>query len=203
MLADVAAATLANLVVLAAVPFGLYYLVQRIRHGRSLGEVARRAGLQVGEVRYLLYCVPIALVVVAGLLLWSPPLEPLTREGSATHHFAGAGLGSSTFLAALLYAGVETGFSEELLFRGLIAGSLGRRLPLLQANLLQALVFFLPHLLILFVMPGAWGVLILVMAGALLMGWVRIRSDSVLGPWLLHASGNLAVALLVAARTGA
>jgi membrane protease YdiL (CAAX protease family) len=36
---------------------------------------------------------------------------------------------------ALLYGVVKTGFSEELLFRGLIAGSLSRRLPLLWATL--------------------------------------------------------------------
>ena len=46
---------------------------------------------------------------------------------------------------ALLYGVVKTGFAEELLFRGLIAGSLGRRLPLVWANLLQALIFLLPH----------------------------------------------------------
>jgi membrane protease YdiL (CAAX protease family) len=36
---------------------------------------------------------------------------------------------------AILYEVVKTGLPEELLFRGLIAGSLSRRLPVLWANL--------------------------------------------------------------------
>jgi membrane protease YdiL (CAAX protease family) len=50
-------------------------------------------------------------------------------------------------------------------------------------------------------MPEAWPILPLVFAGALLFGWVRIKSGSILGPWLMHASGNVTMALMVAART--
>jgi hypothetical protein len=49
-----------------------------------------------------------------------------------------------------------------MLFRGLIAGSLARRLPFVWANLSQAAIFFLPHLAILFFAPELWGLLPLV-----------------------------------------
>ncbi|HUP21231.1 MAG TPA: CPBP family intramembrane glutamic endopeptidase [Gemmatimonadota bacterium] len=75
------------------------------------------------------------------------------------------------------------------------------RLPLLWANLIQALVFILPHLLILTVMPEMWGILPIVFGAALFLGWVRIRSESILGPWLVHAAGNVATGLIVAAGT--
>ena len=38
----------------------------------------------------------------------------------------GLGLTGTSIAMALLYGVVKTGFAEELLFRGLIAGSLGR-----------------------------------------------------------------------------
>jgi membrane protease YdiL (CAAX protease family) len=71
------------------------------------------------------------------------------------------------------------------------------------ANLAQASIFLLPHFAILLVAPGTWvwGVLPIVFAGALLFGWVRIKSGSILGSWLMHASGNITMALMVAART--
>jgi membrane protease YdiL (CAAX protease family) len=69
------------------------------------------------------------------------------------------------------------------------------------ANVFQALIFLLPHFLILLVMPEMWFVLPLVFFGALTFGWVRIKSGSILGSWLMHASGNIAMALLVAVRT--
>ena len=102
---------------------------------------------------------------------------------------------------ALLYGVVKTGFPEELLFRGLIAGSLSRRLSLLWANFWQALIFLLPHLLLLFIMPEMWWHLPFVFAGALFAGWVRIRSGSIVGPWLLHATANVTTCLSVIVRT--
>jgi membrane protease YdiL (CAAX protease family) len=98
---------------------------------------------------------------------------------------------------------VRTRFPEELLFRGLIAGSLSRRLPLPWANLGQAVVFLIPHLLVLRVMPELWGILTVIFAGSPLRGWVRIKTGSILGPWLIHASGNVAMCLSVASRTAA
>jgi membrane protease YdiL (CAAX protease family) len=100
-------------------------------------------------------------------------------------------------------AWVQTGFTEELLFRVLIAGSLFRHLPFWWANLVQALIFFLPHLLILFFAPEFWVLLPLVFVAALGFGWIRIKSGSVVPSWIIHAAGNVTSALNVAIRTGA
>ncbi len=104
---------------------------------------------------------------------------------------------------ALLYGVVKTGFPEELLFRGLIAGSLSRRLSIFWANLWQACIFLIPHLLVLRIMPEmwVWGILPIIFAGSLFLGWVRIRSGSIIGSWLIHAAGNVAICLSVAIRT--
>jgi membrane protease YdiL (CAAX protease family) len=130
-------------------------------------------------------------------------MEPLIRHGSMYRHFAGLGLGGQVTAMALLYGVVQTGFTEELLFRGLIAGSLSRRLPLVWANLAQAFLFFLPHLGILFIAreTWVWGMLPVVYAVALALGWLRIQSGSILGSWLVHASSDVTMALVVAART--
>jgi membrane protease YdiL (CAAX protease family) len=201
MLANAIASALLNVVLLAGIPFLVYFLWHRLRHGRRLPEVARRAGLQVGDPKYIAFAAAFAAVSVAALLVWSPPVEVFTRERSAQREFVGLGITGTSIAMALLYGVVKTGFSEELLFRGLVAGSLGRRLPLLWANLLQALVFLLPHLLVVVVMPEVWGLLPVVFVASLFLGWVRIRSESILGPWLVHAAGNIAMALYVAART--
>jgi len=201
MLANAALSAVLNVVLLAGIPFLGYFLWHRMRHQRRLGEVARRAGLQVGDPRWIGYSAAFAVVSVAALLLWSPPVEVFTREGSPQRDFVGLGISGTSIAMALLYGIVKTGFAEELLFRGLIAGSLGRRLPLLWANLIQALVFLLPHLLVLTVMPEMWGLLPVVFVTALFLGWARIRSESILGPWLVHAAANVATCLSVAART--
>jgi membrane protease YdiL (CAAX protease family) len=201
LLADVAISALVNLLVLAGLPFLLYFAYQKWRYKRRFGEVARRAGLRLGEARYVGYSLAFALAGVAILVIWPPPLEPFLRPGSPQQSFQGLGLAGAALPMALLYGVVKTGFPEELLFRGLIAGSLSRRFSLLWANVVQALIFLIPHLLVLRIMPEMLGILPVIFASALFVGWVRIKSGSIIGGWVIHASSNIAICLSVAIRT--
>lgn len=63
------------------------------------------------------------------------------------------------------------------------------------ANSAQALVFAAPHALVLIIRPDLWGVVLVVPVLALVLGWLRFRSKSVVPSALVHASGNFAVAL--------
>jgi len=200
-LVNAAISAFLQVAVLGGVPFLGYLIYHRWRHKRTFREIAGRAGLRLGQPRYLVYSLAFALVGVVLLVISSPPLEPLIRQGSAQRQFMGLGLTVPAISMAFLNGAVQTGFAEELLFRGLIAGSLSRRLSLGWANLAQAFIFFLPHLAILLISSEVWGILPLVFAGALLLGWVRIKSGSIIGPWLMHASGNVAMAMMVAIRT--
>lgn len=192
---------LSQVLLLGGLPLFGYWIWQRSRYGRSFGETARRAGLRLGRLRYLVYSLLISVVGAAALVIHPPAMEPLIRQGSTYRHFAGLGLGGEAIGMALLYGVIQTGFTEELLFRGLIAGSLSRRLSFFPANLAQAFVFLLPHLAGLLFAPEMWSMLFLVYAYALVFGWIRYRSGSILGSWLIHASGNVTMALLVAAQT--
>ena len=190
-----------QLAVLGVVAFFIYFLWQKRFRRRTFREVAQRAGLQFCEWRYLAYSLAFALIGVVAIVAWSPPLELFTRPGSAQRQFVGLGFSPLAIVKAFLYGAVQTGLTEELIFRGMIAGSLSRHLPFMWANLAQAFIFFLPHLLILQFAPELWGLLPLVFLGALVFGWLRIKSGSIIPSWLMHASGNMAMALSVAART--
>lgn len=198
MVANALLSALLNLVVLAGLPFLGYWLYHRLRHKRRFAEIVERAGLRVGETRYLYYSAAIAVVCVGLLLAWQPPLASLTGPTSPQRSFVGLGWSGQSISLALLYGMVKTGFAEEFLFRGLIAGSLARRMPLWAANLLQALIFLAPHGLVLVSRPELWVVLPAVFAGGLLSGWLRIKSGSMLGPWLIHGAVNTATCLYVA-----
>jgi membrane protease YdiL (CAAX protease family) len=202
-LPNAAISAVAQLLLLAGVPLLVYAAYQKRRNNRTWAEIAKLAGLSACPRRYLVYSLAVALVGVLAIVALSPPLDLFTREGSAQRVFVGLGLSGKAIILALLNGAVQTGLTEEILFRGLIAGSLSRRLPIVWANVAQAFIFLLPHLLILYVMPGAWILLPLVFVGALVFGWLRIKSGSIIGPWLMHASGNVAMALSVAIRTGA
>jgi membrane protease YdiL (CAAX protease family) len=203
VLVSAAAGAFIQLAVLAGLPLLGYFIYQGRRHHRSFSEILKRAGLQRCPGRYLVYSTAFALAGLVLAVFWPPPLEPLTRRGSMYRDFAGLGLTMPAIVAAILYGAVQTGLTEEILFRGLIAGSLARRLSIAWANLAQAVIHFLPHCLILLVAPEMWGLLPLVFAVILFFGWVRIKSGSIIGPWLMHSAGNVAMALTVAIRTAA
>ena len=186
---------------LAGIPFLLYVGYHKLRYKRSLREVSARCGLRGTTPRYLLYTIGLALVAVGALLLWPPPLELFVRPGSPQRAFLGLGFGAASVAMAAVYGFVTTGFVEEFLFRGLVAGSLSRRLPLVWANLGQALIFLAPHLLVLKVRPELWMLLPVVFVSALVLGWLRIKSGSIVGPWLVHASANAATCLSIAVRS--
>lgn len=201
LLAFAALSALINLLILAALPLLVYTLYHRRRSSLPYSEIRERTGLVVGEKKYIGYSVLFAVIVMAALLLKPPSLEASVGDGSAFQAFDGLGFGMSALVLALLYGVVKTGLAEELLFRGLITGSLSRRLPLVWADIVQALVFLLPHVLIVFMLPELWLLLPFIFLGSLVVGWIRIKSGSILGPWLVHGSVNVTTALSIAFRT--
>jgi membrane protease YdiL (CAAX protease family) len=119
-LADAAVSAFLHVVDLAGVPFLVYFIYQQWRHKRSFSEIARRAGLQLSAWRYLAYSAAFALAGVVIIVLWPPPLELFTRQGSAQRQFVGLGFTMPAITLAILHGAVQTAFAEELLFRGLI-----------------------------------------------------------------------------------
>lgn len=96
--------------------------------------------------------------------------------------------------------------NEELLFRGLLQGLFERRLGLLPAFVGQGALFVLAHLLAQDGLPSLavtttplayWSNLLTtscaLFAGALMMGWLRVRSQSLLPSFLFHSIHNLVV----------
>jgi len=70
-LADAAISAFLQALLLGGVPFFGYVIYQRWRHKRTFRDSAGRAGLQLGEPRYILYSLVFALIVVAILVIWS------------------------------------------------------------------------------------------------------------------------------------
>jgi membrane protease YdiL (CAAX protease family) len=201
LLINAAISAILQVVFLGGIPLLIYWFYLRRRLKLTFKDAAKRAGLCIGEFRYFGYSAAMAAAGVGILTAWPPPLEPLSRAGSAQHQFVGLGLTATAAGLAILNGVIQTAFAEELLFRGLIAGSLSRKLSLRWANLAQAAIFLIPHFGILLVAPEIWGILPVVFMGALVFGWIRIKSGSILGSCLIHASGNVTMALLVATHT--
>lgn len=138
----------------------------------------------------------VAATIIAGLGFFGGGL--LSRSTAAP---AGQ-VGYFAVLALAFVAVVATALSEELFFRGFLLRWLGeKRTGTLVANLFQALCCGLLWLAVhwLFISRELWPCLAAFALGvgpALIVGWLRQRTQSLLLPWAAHGLGNLVAALV-------
>lgn len=119
-------------------------------------------------------------------LLGIPP-EIRSAEGTT-----GAVVGIGAAVGVVLGATVE-----ELFFRGLLQGLIQARWSRTVGVLTQAIIFLLPHLLLLTVDPRFWMLLPVQFAVGIALGVLRNRSGSVVGPIVAHVATNLIAGLFL------
>lgn len=191
-----------NALILGGIPLLVFYIWQK-RRGRSNAAVLDRAGLRRGDWQTIRWCAIVACAGVLAIAVVPPPIAAFNRASSPQRAFIGIGWLWPAVPMAIIYGVAKTGLPEELLFRGLIAGSFDRVMPRHVANLAQATVFLIPHLVAAAVAPELAMIVPLVFVGAVFVGWARARSGSIVGPVIIHAALNTAVCLSVAWRTRA
>lgn len=180
------------------VPAVVYALVVRFKSHLSWSEIADRLGLRKPQSPYWVVGFGVAIFMSGVTIAMTSMGLGFSDKGSPIHFLVGQSPTSALVWSAFLYAFISTGPGEEILFRGLIGGVFQRRVQRRWlANSLQALVFTLPHALILLVRPDLWFAIPVVFALGLVCGWLRIQSKSVVPSALVHAFGNFGAALSV------
>ncbi len=107
-------------------------------------------------------------------------------------------------MAAPVYAFITTGFSEELLFRGVLAKRLMAWLGTGSGNVVQAMLFGLLHAYLVRIGAPESGAVTYVLLGGFVtaMAWVagwameERGNGSIFLPWLMHGGANLATTLV-------
>ncbi len=172
----------------------VFYKVRGCAWRESFAKVGwRGAGL-----RYLAAGLGIGLLTVVVLpIVWKLiPATIMSDPGLANSQYRGWPIGIGSFLLALLHEAFYTALGEEVFFRGFLGAALIRRLGFQAGNLIQAVVFLLPHTLLLTVSIGLWPLLVAQFAMGWIQGWLLHKSGSILPGWLSHTLGNAFGALL-------
>lgn len=140
------------------------------------------------------------LMVLSQLLL-----VPLLLDREVVAQSQWAGMGSVALAPAFFFAMVQTGLSEEILFRGFLGKRLSARFGFLTGNLLQASLFGLIHgMLFLLIGNVSWIAALLITLITGLGGWIlgylteKAAGGSIIPAWLIHGSGNYLLAMLEA-----
>lgn len=165
---------------------------RRLRHsGCTQRQALQAAGLQRGTRSGYQLALALALPVAAFATLLMTAIPRHVLHGGSKN-ITGAPTTASGYIAIVVLA-----IAEEMLFRGFVAGVLFRRLGFRKGNALQALIFLLPHTLLLLVSLSLWPLLPLQLVAGWVLGWLRQRTDSIGPPSLTHALTNLLAAALL------
>jgi membrane protease YdiL (CAAX protease family) len=182
-----------QLALFALIPF-LTYLISR----KKLSGFMTYLGLFPHPLKNWKKSIGLFLLAYA-LLLAGLVIISLTHRPENTNTIGGS-FGQSglslplLILAILLYGFVQTGLSEELLFRGFLAKRLIGWLGFLPGNLIQAALFGLAHFFTLSGAPLPVRVLHILLAGAggFIFAYVNEKeaAGSILPSWIAHGLFN-------------
>lgn len=177
--------------VLFSLPSLVYLFIfgraKRLGRRAAMARIGASRGTGSGYLLALALAVPLALL--AYLVLFITPTAPSEVSGVSV---TVASVGS----AAGILSAIARASGEEIFFRGLVGGFLQRRLGFARGNLVQALIFVLPHAALLFFDAGFWPVLPVQFVAGWLLGLLRHRSGSFVPCAILHAATNLAAGWL-------
>ncbi len=173
------------------IPSLIYIGVSRKR-GQTWQYSFGAVGWQPTSLRYLL--IGLLTGVLAGVFVSifssNIPPEILENPNIATSQYAGLTLSLLSFLIALFREGIFVALGEEAFFRGFLGGLLIRKFGFQIGNLLQAIIFLLPHLLILTVNTTLWPILIPQFISGWIFGLLSYKSKSILPSWIAHSLSN-------------
>jgi membrane protease YdiL (CAAX protease family) len=174
-----------------SIPSLIYVAVCKQR-GKKWKGVFEKIGWQGSRPIYFLWS--LGVIILVGGLGWltfqAIPSEVLQDPNINISDYTGWTLSVASFLLLWLREAIYVALGEEILFRGFLGGWLVRRLGFAIGNTVQALVFLLPHLLLLLVSQSFWPTIIVQFIAGWLLGWLRYRSDSILPGWLAHSLTN-------------
>ena len=176
-----------QVILLSLIPF-IWWLVTA-RKKESFFEWLGLKGCRLGRLLGIM-----ALVLVLFLAAALVPVYMLRNTETATSQFEG--LGAAGIPAALVYAILQTGLSEEIFFRGFLLKRLANKFGYAAGNTVQAALFGLMHGAMLYSQAGpVLSAVAAVLTGgaAFAFGWLNEKKagGSIIPSWCVHAVSNI------------
>lgn len=117
----------------------------------------------------------------------------IDESAMATSQFLGKGI--SAFIPVLIYAFVQTGLSEEILFRGFLTKRLINKFGFQLGNSIQGFLFGLLHGALFMTLLNPLQLIIIILitgVAGYLLGWINEKQSngSIISSWLIHGIVN-------------
>jgi membrane protease YdiL (CAAX protease family) len=182
--------------VLLSIPSLIYLAVRRWR-GDPVKDMLSDLGWS--DCRWVDFAWGLGIAAAVGGLGWlaarTVPPEILGDPSLNISGYSGLTINARNILLIWFREAVYIALGEEIFFRGFLGGILIRRFGFAAGNAVQALIFLLPHLLLLLVSPTLLPIVLVQLVAGWLLGWLCHSSGSILPGWLAHSVANTLGAL--------
>jgi membrane protease YdiL (CAAX protease family) len=190
--------SLTQLAVFSVIPF-IFWLITKKKAKQSFFCWVGLNKPAKPEPKALATAVVLCILLTAFMLLF---FTPDILQASATTMYLQDGLSATAVICTLIFAFIQTGLSEEILFRGFLAKRLIHALGFLRGNIVQAVLFGLLHSFIILSGIGWLTTAIIVFfaaSNAMVMVYVneKVFGGSILPSWILHGISNSVPILMV------
>lgn len=182
--------SIVQIIVFSIVPFICWLIFARKKEGFFKWIGLKK--VENGKENKTLLWVLLITLLFSGLAVFM--LYSLKGIEAATSEFAG--LKEVAIPAILVYAIFNTALSEEILFRGFLLKTGGKKIGFAERNIFQGLVFGVIHGMMFFSLVGTVKAVIIVAFSGLIgmfMGFVdeKKAGGSIIPSWCIHAIANI------------
>ena len=183
--------TIFNLLLFSFIPF-LWWVFFYRKKERFLSWIGiKKPVIKNKRVFILLFSLFLVISIVSSFL-------PTIVDRSLTSTGQLNGVGISAVFQVLLFGLIQTGASEEILFRGFLGKRFIKRFGFNVGNTMQAVLFGLLHIAVLFLVTSVdiyQGLLVFTLP--CIVGWFfgyvneKLSEGSIIPSWLMHGIGNV------------
>jgi membrane protease YdiL (CAAX protease family) len=191
MIIEIIISAIFQLILFSAVPF-LWWLFSARKKENFLSWLGLKKPVFTRPAKTII------LMILSFALLFIPALFLIysfeDKSALANAKFEGTGLEGA--VAIMIYAIIQTGLSEEILFRGFLNKRLSNKFGFAFGNTVQAVLFGMVHGLLLFNVVEISTVILLVIFTSVvgwLLGYLNEKSGngSIIPSWIIHSSANI------------
>src|SRR5699024_6975028 len=169
----------------------LYY-THKYRKGQNFKATSAFIGLSFSSIKY--YALGIFISIISVIMAWFIfKYLPIDNKAFQSTIFNGTQIETLSFkfiFILFIKQLIFTAFGEEILFRGLIGGILFKKYFYVKANILQSIIFIIPHTLLLLISFSFLPFILLQLVSGWLLGWLRYKSQSILPSTISHSITN-------------
>jgi len=183
--------TIFQLVLFSIIPFLWWFFSARKKE-----KILSWIGLKIPKFSNKSKALIISLLSLAILLASGMYLVFTFEDKSLWANAKFAGLGFSGIIPILIYAIIQTGLCEEILFRGFLNKRISHKFGFVSGNIAQSILFGLLHGVLLFGSVDTLTIIfILIFTSAVgwLMGYLneKLGNGSIIPSWTIHSLMNI------------